>query len=79
VAELGRRQTVGLPIEYGTTFRFLEYFGLADLGELPPEEDLALDVTGLASARIESSALPTLPEEFRAAIGAVHANGVGDA
>lgn len=36
VAEAGRRDTVGLPIEYATTFRFLEYFGLASLDSLPP-------------------------------------------
>ena len=36
VAEAGRRDTVGLPIEYATTFRFLEYFGLSSLDSLPP-------------------------------------------
>ena len=38
VAEVARRPTVGRPIEYGTTFRFLEYFGLGSLSELPPLE-----------------------------------------
>lgn len=36
VEELGRRNTVGSPIEYGTSFAFLEYFGLASLDDLPP-------------------------------------------
>lgn len=44
VAPLGRRETVGHPIEYGTTFQFLEYFGLRDLGELPPLEDPDADL-----------------------------------
>jgi segregation and condensation protein B len=41
VTEVGRRQTVGLPIEYGTSFRFLEYFGLEGLHELPDVGDAA--------------------------------------
>lgn len=36
VAPVGRRETVGHPVEYGTTFQFLEYFGLQSLGDLPP-------------------------------------------
>jgi segregation and condensation protein B len=32
---LGRRETVGRPIIYGTTQEFLQYFGLNSLGELP--------------------------------------------
>ena len=36
VEELGRRNTVGSPMEYGTSFAFLEYFGLASLDDLPP-------------------------------------------
>jgi segregation and condensation protein B len=85
VVEVARRQTVGLPIEYGTTFRFLEYFGLSDLSELP---DVGAVNLGAAAAQmpapmqVELLAPPArpvvLPAEFRAAIGAVHANGVGD-
>lgn len=33
--ECGRRDTIGRPAEYGTTFDFLEYFGLSSLQELP--------------------------------------------
>jgi segregation and condensation protein B len=33
---IGQRDTVGHPIEYGTTFRFLEYFGIPSLESLPP-------------------------------------------
>lgn len=33
---VGQRETVGHPIEYGTTFRFLEYFGIPSLEALPP-------------------------------------------
>ena len=40
IAEVGRRDTPGRPILYGTTFGFLERFGLTSLDELPalPEE-----------------------------------------
>lgn len=36
VAETGRRDTPGRPILFGTTFTFLERFGLTSLEELPP-------------------------------------------
>ncbi len=35
IETLGRRETVGRPIVYGTTFEFLQYFGLGNLEELP--------------------------------------------
>lgn len=34
--EVGRRETPGRPILYGTTPEFLQYFGLTSLAELPP-------------------------------------------
>lgn len=46
VVEVGRRDTPGRPILYGTTFTFLERFGLASLEDLPP---------------IEAAEVPTLP------------------
>jgi len=36
IEETGRRSTPGRPVEYGTTFGFLEQFGLGSLEELPP-------------------------------------------
>jgi segregation and condensation protein B len=35
IAELGRAETPGRPYRYGTTFEFLERFGLTSLDELP--------------------------------------------
>jgi segregation and condensation protein B len=35
IEELGRAPTVGRPILYGTTFEFLQHFGLCNLEELP--------------------------------------------
>ncbi len=36
IAEVGRRDTPGRPILYGTTFTFMERFGLTSLDDLPP-------------------------------------------
>ena len=36
IAEVGRAETAGRPVLFGTTFTFLEYFGLSSLAELPP-------------------------------------------
>lgn len=36
IEEVGRKDTIGRPILYGTTTSFLTYFGLASLEELPP-------------------------------------------
>jgi segregation and condensation protein B len=41
VEPVGRRETVGYPVEYATTFRFLEYFGLASLEDLPQLDAVA--------------------------------------
>jgi len=38
IEEVGRLEQAGRPILYGTTFEFLQYFGLQDLTELPPLE-----------------------------------------
>ena len=38
VVETGRRDSPGRPILYGTTFAFLERFGLTSLDDLPPME-----------------------------------------
>ena len=35
VREVGRRETPGKPVLYGTTKSFLEFFGINDLNELP--------------------------------------------
>jgi len=40
VEEVGRAETVGHPVLFGTTIRFLEYFGLEHPGELPPLPEL---------------------------------------
>lgn len=39
VEAVGRLSQAGRPIVYGTTFEFLQYFGLQDLAELPPLDE----------------------------------------
>jgi segregation and condensation protein B len=41
IEEVDRLETVGRPIRYGTTFEFLQFFGLESLEELPPLEEEA--------------------------------------
>jgi segregation and condensation protein B len=52
IEELGRLETAGRPIQYGTTFSFLQHFALRGLEDLPPllpEEAATLEAmaTGL--------------------------------
>lgn len=39
IEQVGQLETVGHPVLYGTTFEFLQYFGLTGLDQLPPLPD----------------------------------------
>jgi segregation and condensation protein B len=56
VAEVGRRDTPGRPVLFGTTFAFLERFGLTSLEDLPP---LSSDAAQLAALSQPASATAT--------------------
>ena len=45
---MGRRDTPGRPVLFGTTFTFLERFGLTSLDDLPPLSSDAAQLTALA-------------------------------
>lgn len=51
VAEVGRRESAGRPILYGTTMEFLQYFGLTSEDEIPafvpPEQELFKNVDNI--------------------------------
>lgn len=47
VVEVGRRDTPGRPILFGTTFTFLERFGLTSVDDLPPLSSDAAQLTAL--------------------------------
>jgi segregation and condensation protein B len=46
IVEVGRRDTPGRPVLFGTTFTFLERFGLTSTEDLPP---LSSDAAALAA------------------------------
>jgi segregation and condensation protein B len=50
IAEVGRRDTPGRPILLGTTFTFLERFGLTSLDDLPPLSSEAAALAALTAA-----------------------------
>jgi segregation and condensation protein B len=50
ITEIGRRDTPGRPVLFGTTFTFLERFGLTSLDDLPPLSSDAAQLTALAAA-----------------------------
>jgi segregation and condensation protein B len=56
IAELGRRDTPGRPVLFGTTFTFLERFGLASLDDLPPLSSEAAQLTALADVDTRADA-----------------------
>ncbi|MFZ2906778.1 MAG: SMC-Scp complex subunit ScpB [Cyclobacteriaceae bacterium] len=40
----GKAETIGRPMLYGTTPKFMEYFGINDIGELPVPKDFTGDL-----------------------------------
>ena len=50
VVEVGRRDTPGRPVLFGTTFTFLERFGLTSLDDLPPLSTDAAQLTALTDS-----------------------------
>ena len=71
ITEVGRSNGPGRPYLYGTTFRFLEHFGLEKPEDLPPlpELDLAAAVAEIAEdgAEIEAIEVEDEPPEVQAA------------
>ena len=57
VRMVGRKDSPGRPILYGTTKTFLQHFGLRDLSELPPLREF----TELASLPVEEDPASSLP------------------
>ena len=58
ITELGRRDTPGRPILYGTTFTFLERFGLTSLDDLPALTSDAAGLVATASSDGEALRIP---------------------
>ncbi len=43
----GKAETIGRPMLYGTTQKFMEYFGINDLAELPTPKDFTTEVNAI--------------------------------
>lgn len=57
VRPMGRRKAPGKPMMYGTTKRFLEYFGLAGLSDLPTLEEFRKELDEAFGERSPQQAL----------------------
>ncbi|GJL79474.1 MAG: hypothetical protein NPINA01_24630 [Nitrospinaceae bacterium] len=65
IGPAGRKKVPGRPIMYRTTRKFLEYFGLKDLSDLPTLEDIREELSGDAddSGQTEMTFDPALAGE----------------
>ena len=59
---VGRAEIVGRPLLYGTTRKFLDVFGLADLDDLPPLESLRLKPAATTADSDRPLRPPPLPQ-----------------
>jgi segregation and condensation protein B len=63
IAEVGRRDTPGRPVLLGTTFTFLERFGLTSLDDLPPLSSEAAALAALSAVAPQADEpAPVAPE-----------------
>ncbi len=67
VEAVGELETVGHPTLYGTTFDFLQYFGLTSLEQLPPLPENMMPALPPRMEQIESGADNDAPNESDAA------------
>ncbi len=51
IEEVGRLDTAGRPIQYGTTFAFLQHFGLRGLDDMPQLQPIEAAALEAMSAR----------------------------
>jgi segregation and condensation protein B len=58
----GRKETPGRPTLWGTTAKFLEYFGLRDIRELPRRQDLLLEAVRPEAAAQTEPGPPENPQ-----------------
>lgn len=58
----GKATTPGRPLLYGTSPKFMEYFGINSLDDLPLPEDLAKDTGEMAEDDLENSTPQAEPE-----------------
>jgi segregation and condensation protein B len=47
---LGKAETIGRPLLYGTSPKFMEYFGISDISELPTPKDFTNEVNTIGES-----------------------------
>ena len=50
---LGKADSIGRPLLYGTSAKFMEYFGINDLSDLPTPKDFSSEDNTIGEERIE--------------------------
>ena len=65
VEEVGRLDTVGHPFVYGTTFSFLQHFGLKSLDDLPPLEPTQTPTLVEPEDPLSEAPMPVEPQATR--------------
>src|SRR6218665_3353713 len=48
----GKAESIGRPLLYGTTAKFMEYFGINDISELPTPKDFSNEVNTIGAPEI---------------------------
>ena len=49
----GKADSIGRPVLYGTSQKFLEYFGINDISELPNPKDFSMDENIIGEEKVE--------------------------
>jgi len=63
VKTMGRRKVPGRPMMYGTTNRFLEFFGLARLADLPTLDEFQAELGGDIAERTRQAMIDFAPDQ----------------
>src|SRR5688572_111350 len=53
----GKAETIGRPMLYGTTTKFMEYFGINDIAELPTPKEFVTEVNSIGENMDQSETL----------------------
>jgi len=64
VKVVGRKDSVGRPLLYGTSAEFLRHFGLRNVDDLPPFEDFAIPEVDETETKGREPGADTLPDEI---------------
>lgn len=75
---VGRRETVGRPLLYGTTTDFLRHFGLRSLEDLPPIDSFTPENAPLGEREVSPASAGEMPSPGEAALEEVPSTEAGE-